>query len=424
MSHNNELLAAELELLADEARLGRGVSPELACLDGRRILRRRRVLGTTGGVGATGLALLLAVFLLPVHGRGTGGDGNGLLPGGAFTAPAGSPTDSVQLNLPSQEVGPPRTAPAGSTPGSDPLNGSAVFGWLPTGFTINGYNTNAGQPAGDIGPEADKYPAVYETSAQTADGTERVSLTVLPSGVTPFNPNQAGSVSAPPVNGKTAYWQTEPADQALGPSESVLVWQYQPGSWAELSLDLGGGAQNQVQNTAARIARGVRFGQTKAIPLPFERMTAPAGLGTVTAGWTDLDPGIVADSTWEETLSFANGPNPAGDSADGYSALQIGVTAAQLPPADAGFTDNTGEAPQTTNLEVDGFSATLTTSTHYALLTVDNAEGFGTIEIQGVGDEGTKLALPGAAAAVFEQLNLLGTSKDDWTTNVVADTKH
>ena len=420
MSNNNELLAAELELLADEARLGRGVSPERACQDGRRILRRRRVLSTTGGVGATGLALVLAAFLLPTHGRGsTGGVGTGTVPGDAVTAPAGPATgDSVVLTAPDPAA---TSAPAepDSTPGSDPLNGSATFGWLPAGFAVNGYNTNPGQPAGDIGPEAGTYATVYEISAQTADGNQRASLAVFPTGISPVIANQAGTVPATPVNNKTAYWQTAPADQAPAPGEVVLDWQYQPGTWAELSLDLGGAAQAQTRDTALEMAQRAEFGQTRAIPLPFKHVTIPTGLDTVTAGWTQLNPGIVADSTWEETLSFANGPNPAGGAAGGYSALQIGLTADELPAADAGFTDNTGESPQVVHTTVDGLAATLMTSTGYTLLTIDTADGFGTVEIQGVGAEGTKLAQPGAAAAVFTQLRLLGTNQADWTTDVV-----
>ena len=416
MPYTNELLAAELELLADEARLGRGVSPEKACRDGRRILRRRRAVGGAGGVGATGLALVLAACLLPIHGRGHGGPGTDSVPGDAFTLPAGTPSDAVNLGVTGSA---PASSPAApDTTPDDPLTASATFGWMPTGFTVNGYNTDPAQPAGDIGPEGGRYSAIYEISAQTADGLQKASLAVLPAGISPILPNQVGATPATPVNGNATYWQTAPSDQALTPGEVELAWEYQPGTWAELSLTLGSGSQTTARTTALQMARQAKFGQTKAIPLPFKRVAGPAGLTTVTAGTTELNPGIVADSTWEETLSFANGPAPVGGTGNGYSALEIGVTAAELPPADAGFIDRNGGDAEA-DIVVDGFPAQIYTNSGYTLLVVNSAKGFGTVEIQGVGAEGTALARPGAAANVFERLELLGADPASWTVDVL-----
>ncbi|HEV2637495.1 MAG TPA: hypothetical protein VGX23_20255 [Actinocrinis sp.] len=423
MPTDNELLTAELETMAEETRLGRGVSAQRALAEGHRILRRRRVIGTTGGIGASGLALLLAVLLLPVHGR-AGGGGTGLQsgPADALTAPAATRTGPGDVPA---SGGPPGTAPGRSNPaaGSDPLVAPAVFGWLPAGFTVNGYNDDPAQPAGDIGPGAGTYRSVYEISAQTPDGEQKASLAVLPAGLTPVSADTVGASPAPAVGGGAAYWQTAPADQAPSAGEVILDWQYGTSTWAELSLTLGSGAAAspaQTQDVALHMAQEVQFGGSLAIALPFRHVTGPAGLTTVTAGEVELNPGIIADATWAETLCFANGPRPTGgDAADsGYSSLEIGVTAAELPAADAGFTDDLGGTQETANTTVAGFPATLITSPGYTLLTVDNAKGFGTIEIQGTGAQAAALAVPGAAAAVFDQLQLLGADKAKWTTDV------
>ena len=418
MPNDNELLAAELELLADEAQLGRGVSAQRACQEGRRILRRRRAIGTTGGVGATGLALVLAVVLLPTHTRGGAADGNG--PGttsgpGDVTMPVGP------ASAPASAAG---SASAGVTPqstasGHDPLIGSATFGWLPSGFAVNGYNDNPAQAAGDIGPRADSYSAVYEVSAQTADGEGQVSLALFPTGTAPVDVGQAGSSAAPAVNSWPAYWQSSPDDQVPNAGEVVLDWQYQPGTWAELSLLLGTEPQAAAQNTALQIARNTRFGQTKEIALPFKRVVPPPGLSTVTASWEQVTATDATGSTWEETLSFANQPDPAGGDPTGYDALQIGVAAAGLNVADSGFTDIESGAQQTSGTTIDGHPAMLTTGPGYTLLTVQDIGGFGTVEVQGTGAQGTALAVPGAAAALINRLDLLGPAPSGWTTDVV-----
>jgi hypothetical protein len=330
-------------------------APE-AIARGRRIVKRRRIARATTGIAAGGTAAVLAVAVLPTHG-----------------APAHGGT--VQRSATATSA-----LPRPSGPGTDPLTLSGTFGWLPANAANAGYSLHDNQ-----------IQAVARGSVGTPPGTSdtpMIWLTIYPKGTTPpLGKFADGStqlrLSAPDVNGHTAYWMTDSLSDPTNGGDTYLRWQSADGQWGEVqgySL-----ATPNVTTELLRIAAGVNFAPN-SVPLPLWISGLPSSTVTVEA---DLDrPSLTGPEPWDLALILMVGG----------ATVQIAVAPTDTATASAGASANSA-APQS----------------------VCKIEGGLTACVIVTGSSGLPSTLSGGAAAILTHVNLLGADPSNWTTAVIQD---
>ena len=317
-----------------------------AILQGRRLIRRRRLIRAYTTLAA-GLVVVLVGTLIPLHG-------------------GGSPTATPATGSARQTS--PAPTPVGN--GTDPLTLSGTFGWLPANAQNVGYSLHSGQ--------LQAVARGAETDPTNPTSTAMIWLTVYPAGTTPSLGKFAdGStqlrVNAPDVNGHTAYWVTEAANDPTNGGDTYLRWQDADGQWGELlGYYLG---NDDVTTTMLRIAAGVDLAP-HSVPLPLQISGMPSSATTIEA---DLNrPSLNDGGPWDVYLAL---------SVDGTTVeISVAPTSAQ---ADSALEQGT---PKPQCKQQDGLTGCV-------VVTADAV---------------------GSASNVLKHLTLLGTDPADWTSNVIA----
>jgi hypothetical protein len=231
-----------LEPLRDEALPPSSVDLAGAMAAGhRRVLARRSLAIVTAGLTVIGIAIGVGAAVRS--------------PTAARPAPIAPATTSASPSL-----------PAAAPTAFDPMARYAAFGWLPSDFTVLTAVTRADQfvlqathpgvPDGDR-IELRMVPAGHDILAASADGFS------IPLGLDVQGP----LLEAPPVNGRTAWWNTSGPD--LG-----LRWEYAPGAWAEVLVEVESGDPKTI---ARQVAESLRYGVNEPVRLPFS-LTPPSSM--------------------------------------------------------------------------------------------------------------------------------------------------
>jgi len=156
-----------------------------------------------------------------------------------------------------------------------PFIAYAVFGWLPTGYTLVEGGTTRGstyQVAWQPSLSRAWYLLAYPAGRCQLTKTRGLMCTAYD----PFGPLALTS-RAPDINGHRGYWAT--AYAARWPSRA-LAWQYAPGSWAVLELGKTKPPDTHWRHEAVKAASHARFGVHAAPPVAF-----PVRLTGVPASW-------------------------------------------------------------------------------------------------------------------------------------------
>ncbi|MER7849927.1 hypothetical protein ABTZ03_39005 [Kitasatospora sp. NPDC096077] len=206
---DNVELAVRLADLAAEPAPPPAFDPHTAVATGRTRLRRRRRAVATAVATATVAAVTAALLLVP------GGGGSSSL----RLVPAAPPRGEQGVAVPK----PVRTAVGTPT---DPLVSGGTFGWLPDGL----------DPVRDVSYEAGQDAVVTRASQPVSNGLN-LALIVHSTGAEPPLVDTAQQkqvkVPAPPVNGRTAYWVTDPTHPTFD-RQRILRWLTASGRWAQL----------------------------------------------------------------------------------------------------------------------------------------------------------------------------------------------
>jgi len=207
---------------------------------------------------------------------------------------------AVAIVVPRQLVAsapPPSSTATGTKDHFNPFIPDAAFGYVPQGYELKPGPLN---PSGFTSTPNELTISVTQTSGGggsiTLDvlhkgdcGNASMDLNVIPA----YRASHAGSkdpaclgegsgivvtnppVRAPDVDGRPAYWLSTP-------DWSVLAWQYAPGAWAMLAEYESASKDHVVVNDTrlVKMARTVKFGQTRPIMFPFKLS------GKVASGWT------------------------------------------------------------------------------------------------------------------------------------------
>ncbi|MFF3112958.1 hypothetical protein ACFVSN_27645 [Kitasatospora sp. NPDC057904] len=245
--NDHDELAAHLTALADAPAPPAAFDVATSISRGRARLRRRRQ-AAVGALAAMTAATVTAALLLA--------------PGGGLHAtqllPAGTPRESA-TPTPGEPVGSP----------TNPLIISGRFGWLPDWL----------DPARDVGYLADGSTVVTK-AGQGGPSGRRLDLLVHPAGAEPrlteTSQSKPEKDPAPPVNGRTAYWITDPTHPTFDSGRRILCWQTASGRWAQLVSNRPRGGEVP-DDVLLRIAADVQTGEWPAA-LPFWLSGLPEGL--------------------------------------------------------------------------------------------------------------------------------------------------
>jgi hypothetical protein len=343
---DEDQLRAGLDELTERPAPPPALDASEAIVRGRLLVRRRRIRRGCATLAA-GLAAVLAGTLIPAHGAGS---------------PVGTPLSGSATDA---SAAPAR--PSGT--GTDPLTLSGTFGWLPANAQNVGYSLHSGQlQAVARGPA---------TNEQSPGSSALIWLTVYPTGTTPTLGKFAdGStqlrVDAPDVNGHTAYWVTNAANDPTDGGDTYLRWQDADGQWGELhGYYLG---NDPITSTLLRVAAGVDFAP-HAVPLPLWISGLPS---SVVAVETDLNRPSQTDGVpW-----------------DVYLALSVGGTTVEITVV-----------PTSTQADASVEQGTPKPQCKHQ----DGLTGCVVVTANGVG----------SAASVLKHLTLLGTDPAGWTPDVI-----
>jgi hypothetical protein len=339
-----------LDELAERPAPPFAVNTAAAIKQGRRLALRRRRLNQAGGTLAVGaLAAVLAVTLIPAHGAG----------GRATAASSGFARTSAEASAPARPTG----------PGTDPLTLSGTFGWLPANAQNVGYSLHDS-------PTQVQAVARGAMNAQNPN-TAMIWLTVYPKGTTPSLGSFADGatqlrVAAPEVDGRTAYWITDAANDPTNGGDTYLRWQSADGQWGELHGYNWG--DDDVTATMLRVATGVDFAP-HSVPVPMWISGLPSSAVTVEA---DLDrPDLTTGAAWDFYLA---------ESVDG-STVEISV----YPTAPAAGASAAHAAAGSVCTQQAGLTGCIAVTGNAA----------------------------GTPAELIKHLTLLGPDPADWTTDVL-----
>ncbi|MFF2080954.1 hypothetical protein ACFVXG_40075 [Kitasatospora sp. NPDC058162] len=272
---DNVDLAVQLADLAAEPAPPPGFDPAASITAGRTRLRRRRRAVAAALATATACAVTAVLLLAP---GGGGGSDTRLVPaapprGKHLTAPA----------TPPPTIGSP----------TDPLVAGGTFGWLPGGPDAEptfGYSA------------ADGSVVTRATLPGTAGTLE---LIVHPDTSEPALRADAQQkqerVPAATVNGRTAYWVTDPTHPTFDSGRRILRWQTASGHWAQLLSNRPRGAE-PTDEVLLRVAAAVEV-VDQPVPLPFWLSGLPTGTRPTSAELTWPTPG----KPWVATLGLTSG---------------------------------------------------------------------------------------------------------------------
>jgi hypothetical protein len=158
-----------------------------------------------------------------------------------------------------------------------PFIAYAAFGWLPAGYKLLFGGTTRGSTYQVVGRPGGVTRPWYLLAYPEGGCQLTKARGLICKAYYPFGPLALTS-RAPGINGHRAYWATA---YAHFPSpETVLAWQYAPGSWAVLELGKTKPLDAHWQQVAVKAASYVRFGAHAAPPVGF-----PARLTGVPASW-------------------------------------------------------------------------------------------------------------------------------------------
>ncbi|HXT92467.1 MAG TPA: hypothetical protein VN714_24800 [Trebonia sp.] len=220
---------------------------------------------------------------------------------GGITAAVAAIVLSVAVVIPRELAAP---APSGNPTATgskdhfNPFIPDAAFGYVPPGYELKpvqglssqGFTSTANEltlsvkqtsgggsitldvlhkgDCGNVSMDLNLIPAYRASHAGSKDPACRG----LGSGVVVTNP----PVRAPDVAGRPAYWLNTP-------DWSMLAWQYAPGAWALLEAFTPSTSRAPItadRPVLLKVARTVKFGQTKPIMFPFKLS------GAIASGWT------------------------------------------------------------------------------------------------------------------------------------------
>ena len=293
-----------------------------------------------------------------------------------------------------------------------PFIAYAAFGWLPAGYKLLFGGTTrgstyqvAGQPGGVTRP--------WYLLAYPAGGCQLSKARgLICKAYYPFGPLALTS-RAPDINGHRAYWATAYAH--LPSPETVLAWQYAPGSWAVLELGKTKPLDAHWRQVAVKAASHVRFGVGAAPPVGF-----PVRLTGVPASW-HLISGVRA---W---MPFWNGVTYRHHGQVLYaSEWSVSTTAASTGPrAGPRFLITIGLAAQynfcrvptqhpAVHKVVNGYPVTVNRGPVAQQLCATDADGL-FVTIQEFGNHPTLDVL----SLFAHHLQLLGTSPAHWATQPI-----
>jgi hypothetical protein len=322
------------------------VDIQRAAADGRRRIRRRRVLVGASAALATGVVVLVTMSLvggapLAVPEPVTGGE--------SATPTVTSPTSPA-----------PYTGPH-----FNPLAQYADFGWLPDGLTgstlVSGrdwlsvtaqYHASATPDPSPSGAAAQ--PGVWGdvTLIVTTGGFQVSKIWPYSLAVDPAAPDEP----AQPVSGHPARWLT------AGPV--ALRWHYKPDVWAAVVVDMHG---VDTRALAARIAADVQYDVNRPLLLPFHTSGLPGGLPV--AMITLAHNGAQSTPPWNGEIDYGTGP---GFPEQWPLSIDVVPTTPELDRSTVSPTA-TGEHPNTT---VGGYPAhTDAQPDGGTMLTVYNVDG-------------------------------------------------
>ncbi len=191
----------------------------------------------------------------------------------------------------------PPATPVGN--GTDPLVSAGTFGWLPDWL----------DPQHGIGYQAgDGF--VLTRASQASPSGRQLELIVHPEGPEPpldESPVQKQEKQpADPVNGRTAYWVTSPAQPTFDSGQRILRWQTPSGRWAQLRSNRPHGDEVP-DDVLLRVAADVKVGATP-VPLPFRLSGLPEGVQPTEAVLSRP----AAGQPWSVSLAFSAGGMSAG----------------------------------------------------------------------------------------------------------------
>lgn len=352
-------LKERLARIADDPGPAPAVDVAAAVARGRRIRRTRR--GTSVAVAA-GVAVAVA---------------------GVAVLPSSSDERPGRVAAPSEDVGYP-----------SPLIEKAAFGWLPAGYA----RTGAGQD--------DQQRPVFSLSAGRGRKSRSIELNVFGPGPQPGVARLPGGrkghlTKAAPVHGRPAYWSIKPGGPGSEQVAAEFRWEYQPKSWALLTVTDRGIADAA---TVQRIAAGVRFGGQEPMAFPLRVTGVPAGLSFTR---------VLLSTRPDAQISLA-APGGAGD-------LMISIS---LSSTRQGFKPNTtidGHPALDTRLPHEGGRKTVelpaseTTGLKPQNLWVMGVRGFD-INIHASGEPLRRLQATGGLTGLFRRITPLGTDPARWTT--------
>jgi hypothetical protein len=225
----------------------------------------------------------------------------------------------------------------------NPFIPDAAFGYLPPGYalkpsagglTSNGFTSTPDELTMSVKQTSGGGSITLDVLHQGHCGNASMVLNVIPayrashagskdpacqgygSGVVVTNP----SVRAPDVDGRPAYWLNTPG-------WSILAWQYAPDSWALLEAFTP--TVSRIPITADRplllkMARTVKFGQTRPIMFPFKLS------GAIASGWTPNTVFFSATPSGQYLANMLEETSPA--AAVGGQGAQAGASASSPTP--------------------------------------------------------------------------------------------
>ncbi|MEU4119975.1 hypothetical protein AB0F71_36435 [Kitasatospora sp. NPDC028055] len=288
---DNVELAVQLADLAAEPAPPPGFDLAASITAGRTRLRRRRRAVAAALATATAGAVTAVLLLAP---GGGGGSDSRLVPaapprGEHLTAPA----------TPPPTIGSP----------TDPLVAGGKFGWLPDGLGAEG---DTGYSAAD--------GVVVTRAALPGTAGMSLELVVYPDTSEPTlrddSQQKEEKVPASAVNGRTAYWVTDPTHPTFDSGRRILRWQTPAGHWAQLLSTWPKGTELP-DDVLLHVASEVQVGD-RPVPLPFWLSGLPAGTRPTSADLT----WPTAGQPWVATVGFTSGEMGFG----------IIVTPADSPP--------------------------------------------------------------------------------------------
>jgi hypothetical protein len=260
----------------------------------------------------------------------------------------------------------------------NPLVPYAAFGWLPAGWREEMGWSFAAALQLEAGRAGSPQPQLFVYSVgKCALTASRLTCGTITAGA------MAVTGRAPDVDGHTAYWGQEvpPFLTGLGSLSKMLAFEYRPSGWALLTYS--------DRDTAIRIAKGVRFGETTGIRFPLRLTGLPRRWRSVReAIFTRDGPQMVAEVLelgGPEPLNLVFGASRGPARCDSRSCQAVTINGYRVDLTDAG----TGWPSALIANDADGISLAISIGGHPPL----------------------------SPAAVFaHHLELLGPDPANWTT--------